>query len=339
MKSWRNVLVRPQTAARYDSLWDSLDLRKDSGERYDANDLAILTRQAEFVRGKVFEVKMASLLALGFVPLATDIPSWATNVVEIVYDSAGQATIVGNGSDDVRRTDVIASEQYSKIFSLAASYGFSLMDIRTALGTGVPLQERKGLVARRVIDTAVDEIIATGKLASAGQNNTGLTGLMNAAAVPIVASSAGSWATAITTDAGKANIIQEVNSLIVTPSQATKQIFATSQVVMAPQKYDLLALTPRSSVSDTTLLEYLKIVNPGVQFDKWHRLTAAGAGGKDRTLAYAKTSEVLEGILPLQFEQLPPQIKNFDTIILCHARCGGVNIHHPNAMAYMDPTS
>lgn len=334
MKNWRNVLVKPETLARYDSLWSQLDLRSDDGRRYDANETAILTRQAEFVRSKVFEVKVASLLGLSFVPLATDIPSWVSHVIEVVYDSAGQAKIVGNASDESPRVDVIASEQTAKVLSLSAAYGYTLMDLRAAIGTGIPLTERKGLTARRVIDTAIDEIIATGILASANQTNTGLTGLINASAVPIVASSAGSWAAA-TADA----IIQEVNSLIVTPSQSTKQIFATDTVILAPAKYDFIAQKPRNSTSDTTVLEFLKRVNPGVNFEKWHRLTAAGAGAKDRTLAYAKNPEVLEAIVPLQFEQLPPQLKNFDTVILCHARCGGVDIHHPAAMAYMDPTS
>lgn len=334
MKNWRNVLVRPEDSARYDAVWSSMDLRHDDGRRFDANETAILTRQAEFVRSKIFEVKVAALLGLSFIPLATDIPSWASHVIEVVYDSAGQARIVGNASDESPRVDVIASEQTAKVLSLTAAYGYTLMDLRAAIGTGVPLTERKGLTARRVVDTGIDEILATGTLGNVPQLNTGLIGLLNSAAIPIVASSAGSWAGA-TADA----IIAEVNSLIVTPSQTSKQIFATNQVILAPAKYDLLAQKPRNTVSDTTCLEYLKKVNPGVSFDKWHRLTGAGVGGKDRTLAYCKDPEVLEGIVPISFEQLPPQVKNFDTVVLCHARCGGVDIHHPSAMVYMDPTS
>jgi hypothetical protein len=105
--SWRNVILRPETAARYDAVWSGLGLNFDpeTGKRYDANELSILTRKAEFVRGKVFEVKYAPRCS----PCSScrsrrTFRRGSTHVVEIVYDSAGQATIVGNGSDDIRRT-------------------------------------------------------------------------------------------------------------------------------------------------------------------------------------------------------------------------------------------
>ena len=331
--SWRNVLVKPETAARYDSIWGGLGLMTEDGRRYDANELSILTRQAEFVRSKTFEVAYAALKALSFIPLASDIPAWATHVVKIVFDSAGQAKIVGNGSDDAPRVDMVASEQSQKVLSLEAAYGWMLMELRAALGAGLPLNTKKGEIASRVINTAIDEILATGKLTSAGQTNTGLTGFINSSAVSIYAGSAGSWAAA-TADA----IIADISGMIRKPAQDTKDIYSVDTFLMAPARFDVLATKPRSATSDTTILEFLKRTNPGVNFETWHRLTGAGASSKDRLVAYAKTPQVVEGIVPQQFETLPPQQKNFDTVVLCHARCGGVDIHQPKAMAYYDVT-
>lgn len=304
----------------------------DLGRRLDANETAFLTRQIELVRSKIYEVKTAALLARSFLPSATDIPSWASHVVEVVFDDVGRAKIVGNGTDAVPRVDRVASEQSFKVFSLAAAYGWTLWDMRQAVGTGVPLPSLKGTTARRVVDTAIDELLATGKLDSVGQN-PGLVGFVNAAAVPIVASTAGSWAAA-SSDA----IIKDVTDLISAVSQSTLQIFEVTDVVIAPEKYDLIAHKPRSTTSDTTILEFLERTHRGVTFSKWHRLSNAGAGGKDRMIAYAKTPEVIEALVPQEFEQLPPQFVNFETLINCHARCGGVRIHHPKALAYMDPT-
>lgn len=331
--SWRNVLVKPDTAACYAPLWGGLNLRTEEGRRYDANELSILTRQAEFVRSKTFEVAYAALKALQFIPLATDIPSWASHVVKIVFDSAGQAKIVGNGSDDAPRVDMVASEQSQKVLSLEAAYGWMLMELRAALGAGLPLSSKKGEIASRVINTAIDEILATGKLASAGQTNTGLTGFVTSGAVGIYTGVAGSWAAA-TAD----NLVKDIAGIIRKPAQDTKDVYAVTDVLMAPARYDYLATTPRSSTADTTILEFLQRTNKGVNFDTWHRLTGAGAGGKDRLIAYAKTPEVVEGIVPQQFETLPPQQKNFDTVVLCHARCAGVDIHQPKAMQYYDVT-
>lgn len=332
--SWRNVIVKPDTAARYDAMWSGYDLANEEGRRYDANELSILTRQAEFVRSKTFEVAYAALKALSFIPLATDIPAWASHVVKIVFDSAGQAKIVGNGSDDAPRVDMVASEQSQKVLSLEAAYGWMLMELRAALGAGLPLNSKKGEIASRVINTAIDEILATGKLTSAGQTNTGLTGFINSSAVTVMTATAGSWASA-TADA----IIAEMAALISTPAQTTKDVYNVNTVLMAPGKYDFIAQKPRSSTSDTTILEFLQRTNKGVTFDKWHRLTGAGGSGKDRFVAYEKSPAVIEAIVPQQFETLPPQQKNFDTVVLCHARCGGVDIHQPKAMLYLDPTN
>jgi hypothetical protein len=315
-------------------------LIKENSKRFDSNETAILTRQIEFVRAKTFEVKRAGLLALNYIPLASDIPSWASNVIQVVYDGVGRAQIVANGADDIPRVGVVASEQTLKVVSCAASYAFTLMDLRAALGTGVPLQDKKALMARRVIDTAIDEMLATGSLSSlSGQVNTGLAGFVNNSAVPVYTTTAGSWAAA-TADA----IILDFQAIIVKPSQATKQLFSTTDVVMSPEKYDFIAGKPRNSTSDTTILEFLKRTNPGVTFSKWHRLTGTtaggtgpGASGKDRIIAYAKDPEVVEGIVPILFEQLPPQVRNMETSVIVHARCGGVDFHHPMAAVYADP--
>jgi hypothetical protein len=317
-------------------------LVNDKGRRFDSNETAILTRQIEFVRAKTFEVKRASLLALNYIPLASDVPAWASNVIQVVYDGQGRAQIVANGADDIPRVGVVASEQTLKVVSCAASYAFTLMDLRAALGTGVPLQDKKALMARRVIDTAIDEMLATGSLSSlSGQVNTGLSGFINNAAVPVVTLLAGSWLAA-TSDA----IVADIAAMIVKPSQATKQLFATTDVVMSPEKYDFIAQKRMATGTDTTILSFLKQTNPGVTFSKWHRLTGTinggtgpGAGGKDRIIAYCKDPEVVEGIVPILFEQLPPQVRNMETSVIVHARCGGVDYHHPSGACYGDPVN
>jgi hypothetical protein len=324
----------PRDLALYSDILGNLT--RGDGMRLDSNETAILTRQIEFVRAKVFNVQYASLLATSFVPLAADIPAWASNVIEVVYDATGQAKIIANGSDDLPRIGATVTEQSVKVVSVGASYGWTLMDLRAALGTGVPLSDLKARMARRAVDTAIDEILATGSLSTGtvAQINTGFTGLYNNAGVPVFTTAAGSWAAA-TSDA----IILDMTGMITAPEQATKQQYATTDVLLAPAKYDFLLTKPRSTVSDTTCLQFLQSIFPNVTFSRWHRLAAAGAGGKDRVVAYSKTPEVLEGIVPITFEQLPPQVRNFETSVAVHARCAGVDVHQQLGMVYMDPTT
>lgn len=302
-----------------------------SGKRLDANETAFLTRQVEFVRAKTFEVKTLSLLSRGFVQLATDIPPWANHVVEVTLDGSGRARVISNGGEDFPRTDVVASESTYKVVSIGASYAWTLMDLRQALATGVPLSERKAARARRAIDAAIDEVIATGALASVGQS-FGASGLINASSVPVTVMSAGSWAAA-TADA----IIADMVKLIQAPGIATGEVFPANRVLLAPEKYDFLATKARSATSDTTILEFLQRTNKQVTFEKFNRLSAAGAGGvNDRTIAYNDSAEVVEAVVPQEFEQLPPQVVNLETLTLCHARAGGVIWHHNKGATYGD---
>jgi hypothetical protein len=314
-------------------------LRKDwrDGTRLDAGDTAFLNRQIEIVRSKVYEKKYAALLARQFLPTATDIPAFATVGIEVVYDTAGRPRIISNGGEDLPRVDVIASELSFKVASLGASYGYTLMDLRQAIGLGIPLTDKKALMASRAINTGIDELLAIGKLSTVGQD-LGMTGFINAGSVPILTSGAASqsWDNASTTPL---QILADLMALANAPSKQTLQIYTDCNIILAPHDYEVANAVVMPNQLDTVLSFFLR-TNKHVQgVDQWHRLTAAGAGGKNRAISYCKDPEVIEAIVPQEFEQLPPQLKNLETVIPCHARCGGVRLHQPQAMAYMDLTA
>ena len=71
--------------------------------------------------------------------------------------------------------------------------------------------------------------------------------------------------------------------------------------------------------------------------ESWYKLnTADAAGTGPRALFYKRSPEVLELVIPQDFEQLPPQAKNLAFVVPCHARCGGVVVRYPVAMLYLD---
>jgi hypothetical protein len=302
-----------------------------TGARFDASDTAFLTRQIEHVRAKTYEIKTPSLDALQWVPLASDVPAWASHVVSVIYDDAGRARVISNSGDDVPRVDVTVKEEANRVVSLGAAYGWDLWAMQQALATGVPLSDLKARTCRRVIATGIDEIVATGQLTTTGQT-FGMVGFVNASAVTIeTMASAGQW-----DDEPADTVIADVTKLISKINQDTKQVFVATQVLMAPELYNHIAARPRSTTSDTTILEFLRRTNPGVSFDFWHRLSNAGASSKHRMIAYAKTPEVVEALVPVSFTQLAPQVRNFETLVLAYARCGGVRFNHPTAVRYGD---
>jgi hypothetical protein len=332
MKNLRTDQIR-ELMARYAPMFQAMGLDKHpvTKRRLDSDDTAFLTRQIEVVRSTVLEVRHADLLSRRFIPTATDLPSWATFAVQIVYDDAGQARVVANGADDIPAVDVKVSEQTFSIASIAAKYGFSVMDLRQALGTGVPLQDRKARTCRRVVDTAIDELLATGKLASANQNALGMAGFLNHSEVPTIALlTDGFYKPATTGD----QMLSDLNVLARAPRIASNQIFPATNMILSQGVFDVVSTKPRGTGTDKSVLEVFQAQHPEITVDVWHRCDIQVDSTHDKLVAYHKSPEVVEAIVTQEFEQLPPQYINMRTEINCHARCGGVRLHQAKGMAY-----
>jgi hypothetical protein len=300
--------------------------------RFDANETAILTRQIEHVRAKTFSVQYAECIARQFIPAATDIPSWASHVVEVIYDSFGQARLGGSYSDDAPRADIIASESSFKVYSLFSAYGWNLAELRAALGTGVPLNELKAGMARRMIEVATDEILALGKLSGVGQD-VGLKGISNLTGATLLASTATgtSWV-----GGTAAEILKDLNALVRKSGSDTKQLYESDTLLVPVREHDIMTSTYYSTQNENTVLDVFKKNNPQISVFKWNRLDGAGASSANRLIAFKRSPEVLEAVVPQEFEQLAPEQRNFETIVNCHSRVGGVRVHQPKAVVYMD---
>jgi len=100
-------------------------------------------------------------------------------------------------------------------------------------------------------------------------------------------------------------------------------------------QYSYIASTPRSSTSDTTILEFFLKSNPFVKMVDWlNQLKDAGGAGIDYMVAYKRDPEVLQLRIPSDFEQLEPEKRNLEYIIDCLESFGGVEIYYPLCVSY-----
>jgi hypothetical protein len=319
-------------------MYDELRLRKQTREelvkRFDASETAFLERELTVIRRKVFEVQYADLLAKKFMPLATDIPPSAETYVYGVYDKSGRAKVIANGSVDLPRVDVIKSEVTGKVREIGDSYGWDITSMREAARVGAPLTEMKAKAARTAIETLTDKMLFDGK--DHDGTSFGVTGIANNADVisqGIVNPVSDPWL--ITMD--PALILADLNSSVATMVAASLQKWLPDTLLLAPREFAIIVATRVSVYSDATILQSFLKTNPYIKnIDQWHRLTGAGAGGLNRGIAYKRDPEVLEGVVPLDFEQLPPQARGLEFVVPCHARCGGVKVYQPGAMRYID---
>lgn len=305
--------------------------------RFDANETAFLERQLTYLRAKAFEVQFADNLARSFVPMATDIPADASTYAFPVWTRTGKAKVIANGAKDIPRIDLEVQEITGKVHTLGAAYGYELMELRSAARTGTDLQNMKPRAARMAIEDELDQMLAFGQTAT--QTSLGVTGLCNNAGVGVETNNFTVWAAGDTADA----LVAELNSVPAEMAETVKQAagLLPDTLLLAPVNYNIIAQKRMGDGSDMTVLKWFLANNPYIKsVAPWHKLSTANAGGNGaRAICYRRDPNVLEGVLPLDFEQLAPQADGLELVVNCIARAGGVKVYQPTAMLYLDHTN
>jgi hypothetical protein len=257
------------------------------------------------------------------------VPEGAASYNYTMWEMIGMAQIIANYADDLPNVGVLAYEHPTPIRSLGSKYDYSIQDMRAAAMAGVPLDAQKARAARRAIEQAIDYIAAL------GDTPAGLPGMLNNGNVPLAAVVNAPWDTA--------TALQIVQDLVLIEQTVITQSLETQvpdTLLLDPYSYGLL-LNPMTLTGDSTLtiLKHFLATSDNIKnVARWSRLTDAGAQGVTRGVCYQRDPEVLQLIIPKEFNQLPPQPKNLAFVVPCEARIGGVDIRYPLGMVYFDGT-
>lgn len=297
--------------------------------RFDAGETSFFTRSLETILAKTYDIKYPALKARTFLPLNTEVDPGAETFTYRQFDMFGIAKIVSNFADDLPMVDVFGKEFSATVVSIADSYHYSIQDIRRSRMSGIDMDSKRAMAARRGIETKID------LLAALGDTNTGVKGFLNQAAVPIVAFVTGGWTQATSAE----NMLTDLNTLVNSIVTTTKELFSPDTVILDTLSFQIVNSKRIDPTMEKSVLRSFLENNPYItSVQQWHRCSTAGATSGRRIVAYKRDPEVLELIIPQEFEQFPPQARNLGFVIPCHARCGGVSVRYPLAMAYMDLT-
>lgn len=282
--------------------YDAADLRAiEATGRFDANESVFFARQLEHVKARTYDIKRVPLNAMRLMPVSTETPEGASTITYRQYDGVGMAKIIANYANDLPRADVTSKEFTSPIRSIGNAYGYNTQEIRAAMFAGVPLESRKAMMVVRSQEELVNS------LAFNGDADHGLPGLLNNSNIPevtLAADGTGSSKTFASKTADK--IVRDVNSLINKVITQSKGVHRVNQVWMPIDQYALIATTQNSAASDTTILEFLRQVHPGVTFEQVVELDGAGAGSADRMYAGEINSENIMLEIPMMARQYTP---------------------------------
>ncbi|MEI6791270.1 MAG: major capsid family protein, partial [Myxococcaceae bacterium] len=251
-----------------------------------------------------------------------DIPNGAASFTYQSWDEFGRAELISSYGDDFKRVGVGVKEFVGSIKSVGASYAYSIEDLRRSAFSGANLDSRLARAARNAIEFELDH------LAAFGHKESQLTGFINNPFVPVKKASA--WFGQQPKDARK--IMEDLASLVGDIVDRTEEVHAPDTILMPTKHYAYLAQTPVNPNSETTILKSFLANNPYIKgIDSWKKLDENG-----RIVAYRRAPEICELQIPQEFEQFPPQARNMEFVINCHAKFAGVSIYYPLAVAYLD---
>lgn len=294
----------------------------------DSAETMFFQRELEQVKAKSYDVLKAPLKAFELIPVDSTTAPGAKTVTYEQYDSTGIAKIISNYAEDLPTADVKGKEFTSMIKSIGNSYVYSKDDIRAAQFAGKPLNQQKANAAVEAHRQLMN------KLAFKGDSEYGIQGLLTNANIPSAPVVAGAATTLTWVTKTPDEILKDLNSAVSDMLDLTKGVEVPNTIVMPIAQYNHIATTARSANSDTTILEFFKGNNPGIEVMWATELKGAFTGGTDGFIVYKRDPMKLWMEIPMMVEMSPAQEKGLSYVVPCESKFGGVITPYPLSLSF-----
>jgi hypothetical protein len=296
----------------------------------DSAESIFFTRELEKVKSKTYDIKFNNIRFAEYFPVSTEAGPAAETITYRQFDQVGITKIIHNYATDIPSVNVKAQEFTSSIRSLANSYTYSIQEIRAARQANKRLPDRLAKASRRSNDEKTNDIAWNGD----ADNN--LIGFLTAPNVPqVTVPNPGSGTEWVNKTADE--ILLDMNTLVNGIVDTTNGVEKPDTLLLPIAQYTLIASNPRSTQSDTTILQYFLTNNPFIKTVDWAvELKGAGPASSDLMVAYRKDPDALTLEIPQPYEQFPPQEEGLAFKINTHSRVGGIIVYYPLSISKAD---
>lgn len=290
--------------------------------RLDANESSFLTRQLDYVKAQIYDVLYTELSSFRLFPIAGDANPGANTITYRVRELIGKAKVIANYGDDLPRVNVNRREVSTPVRSIGCSYGWSTQDIRAAMMAGVSLQADDAMAAVRAHNQTINDIAWHGD-AAYGLPGLGTSGVVSNSSAALT----GAWL-----GASGDEIVGDVNELLTSIITASGGVERADTVAMPSTWLAYIGAKARSDGTDSSVLTFLKMQWPGVEFTSAEELTAWSASD-DAMLALRRDPAKLSLEIPLGYTEQPIQQENLAFTVATESRVGGVVVRYPGSIA------
>ena len=286
-----------------------------------------LARELEQVLARTFEVQYADIKYSSVLPISTEIGQGADSFTYRIFDAQGSMKLIQDKASDLPRADVLRKEVTHQVRSLGASFAYSIQETRAAaLVPGMNLEQRRANAVRRAYEEKVQDVAYFGEAA------VGMDGFFNNANVDKTVPD--KWFDTASTD----EMLELLNEAPTSIVQGSNMKESPNTLLVPYDVFRIISTTPRSSTSDTTVLEFFLRTNPFIRSVEPINELEAGKSelSKDRIICYDRSPEKLQLHIPRTLEFLPPVRNNLEFTVAAHARVGGVSLYYPKSVLYLE---
>ena len=298
--------------------------------RADALETMFIARELVSVETAVYEKKYPEFKGRLLVPKKA-LPEGATFASYTEQEEYGSARIISSGADDLPRAEVSRAETMVQIYTVANSYGYTTMELKKAAFARQSLDAAKAMAARRIMEQKIDLLLQTGDAAYSMKGLLNQTGT-NTYVVPNGVSGSPLWINKTSDE-----ILTDLNGIAKAAHIATKSADMSTKMLLPLDSYEHISTKPRSSTSDTTVLEFFLGTSRFIKsVDPWYACDAAGALGAKRAVAYRPEVDAVFYKMPREFQMLPAEARGLRFVIDCIGEYGGVHARKPKTITYAD---
>ena len=315
--------------------------------------LAFLTSQAAYIERQVYKIKYASIQYRQLVPVDMQADPWAGQITYFSQDGVGKMDFIANYATDFPTVDTEMTKHDVRIENLGISYTYNEAELRYAMRLGIPLSNDKAMIARRVYEEKLDDIVLN------GVSTMGWDGLWNHSAVTSqTAKSNGQdahdakWAAKTSVQ-----IATDVNDAITGVWDTSRQVEMADTLLLSTARFAQLTTTPMSeSIPGITVMDWIKANNVytastgrplmvrvlrGLETQGGTAKTSGGSAtaplkSTQRMIAYRRSPDVLRFHVPMPLRFFPPQQRMLSYAVPGMCRIGGLEIRLPGAIRYVD---
>ena len=299
----------------------------------DAEEGIFFEKELESLKARTYDVLYPELMARQLFPLDSTSDTGAATVTYQTWDHVGHAKIIANYSDDLPNVEVLAKETTRKIYSEGIAFGYSIQDIRAARMAGKPLEQRKANAARRQL------LQLENSLAFNGDERTDIPNFIQNTDFNQVTPVDGAGGTTDWASKTPDEIIADVCSMTSAIRDISNGVESPNTLLLPEAQYTLISCTPRSSTSDTTILDFILSSNAWISTImpvynlKDSAPVAGGYDSEDTAILYDRSPEKLWLETPQDVEMFAPQEKGLMFEVPAHMRTAGVIVAYPKSIA------